>query len=68
MIQGTKTRVLCNGLPPDSTVKVNGVPKVKGFWVVSRNGGLDITVQTEVKDNRGLPYRVSITEFAMPRN
>ncbi len=68
MVQGTKTRVLCNGLPPDSATKTNGVPLVKGFWVVPRNGGLDITVQTEVKDNRGKPYRVSLTEFAVPRN
>jgi prepilin-type N-terminal cleavage/methylation domain-containing protein len=68
MVQGAKVRVLCNGLPPDSAVQVNGMPKVKGFWVVPRNDGLDVSVQAEARDNRGTPYRVSITEFATPRN
>jgi hypothetical protein len=68
MTQGTTTRVLCNALPPSSAIKTNGVPLVRGFWVVPRNGGLEITVQTEAKDNRGMPFRVSLTEFAMPRN
>ena len=68
MTQGTRTRVLCNSLPPDSGVKTNGVPRMRGFWVAPRNGGLDITVQTEARDNRGQPFRVALTEFAMPRN
>lgn len=60
MTQGTNTRVLCNSLPPDSAIKTNGAPLVRGFWVVPRNGGLDITVQAEDRDNRGQPFRVAL--------
>lgn len=68
MTQGNTSRVLCNNLPPDSAVVNNGVPLVRGFWVVPRDGGLDITVQTESRDNRGRPFRVAVTEFVRPRN
>jgi prepilin-type N-terminal cleavage/methylation domain-containing protein len=68
MTQGNTTRVLCNTLPPDSAKKTNGVPLVPGFWVAARNGGLDITIQAEARDNRGRPFRVALTEFVAARN
>jgi prepilin-type N-terminal cleavage/methylation domain-containing protein len=68
MVQGTTVRVLCNSLPPDSAVKTNGVPLVRGFWVAWLNGGVSITIQTEAKDNRGQAYHVSLTELVVPRN
>ena len=68
MTQGATTRVLCNTLPPDSAKKTNGVPLVRGFWVTPRNGGLEITVQTEARDDKKQPFRVSLSEFVSPRN
>jgi len=68
MTQGTSTRVLCNTLPPDSANKTNGVPLVRGFWVTPRNGGLEISLQTEGRDGQRHPFRVTLTEFVTPRN
>ena len=68
MTQGRSTRVLCNTLPPDSANKTNGVPLVRGFWVTPRNGGLEITIQTEARDGRQQPFRAALTEFVTPRN
>lgn len=68
MTQGASTRVLCSSLPPDSANKTSGTPLVRGFWVAPRSGGLEITVQTEARDNRNRPFRVALTEFVLPRN
>jgi prepilin-type N-terminal cleavage/methylation domain-containing protein len=63
LTQGGTTRVLCNSLRP-----AGAAPAIRGFWVAVRNGGLDITIETEARDNRGRRYRAALTEFVMPRN
>lgn len=69
LLRGDDVIVLANNLTPESgVVDAQGVPAIRGFWVEARDGGVDITIQTESTNRSRRPFRTALTEFVVPRN
>ena len=80
LVIGDNTRVLANELAPESesldaqgvfgpAQDTNGNGRLdRGFWVVARDGGLEISVQAQGHSRQGNILSTSLTEFVAPRN
>ncbi len=70
LVTSDEVRVLANDLQEDAAPNDadDEIPEGVGFWVVPRNGGLDVTIRAEGTTRRGQVYTTTITEFILPRN
>jgi prepilin-type N-terminal cleavage/methylation domain-containing protein len=80
LITGDTPRVIANNISPwneqpdangvfGPAQDLNGNGRLdRGFWVEPRDGGLEVSVQADVRTRRGHIMSATLTEFVVPRN